>query len=502
MKQFAFVLLILMSLSACNTDQHKYAVSVIPEPNQMTINPGRYVYSGEPNVSFQSNDKLEHEQYTLEVSNNKVVIGHSSEAGKRYALATLAQLKSRDENETYVPHVTINDKPRFAYRGFMLDEARHFQGIDFVKKTLDRMAFHKLNKFHWHLSDDQGWRIEIQKYPLLTEIGSKRKGTQVGWKSDMMNCPIDSVEYGSFYTQNQIREVIDYAAQLGIDVIPEIDMPGHMMAALTAYPHLGENKKYEVRTHWGVSDDVLDVSNPQTLQFAKDIIAEICDLFPYQMVHIGGDECPKGQWKKSKACQKLIKDLNLKDEEELQSWFLKEIEKVIHAKGKIMGGWDEILDGNMSETATVYHWRFWTKDDMTVKGARRGNNVVSTLNHRMYFDHYVSEDKERFEPLSFPAVTPMNKIYNFNPIPAELEPQYHHKVIGVQGNLWTEYVQTNQVAELRMFPRLAVLSEVAWTNQELRNWENMNRKLPRMFEIYDQWNIHYNRVYLSTGFEK
>ncbi|MBS2100734.1 beta-N-acetylhexosaminidase [Carboxylicivirga linearis] len=502
-KFFLFALITVALASCCQNNDIVYQTHVIPEPNNMEVVAGRYTYDETPKVSYEQDKNLGEEEYKLEVTKKGVTITYATDVAKMYAEATLSQLQDNDGVTNYMPLVKIDDKPRFKHRGFMLDEARHFQGMEFVKKTLDRMAFHKLNKFHWHLSDDQGWRIEIKKYPLLTEKGSIRKGTQVGWKPDIMDCPTDGVEYGKgyYYTQEQIKEVIEYAAKLGIDVIPEIDMPGHMMAALHAYPELGPKRSYEVRQYWGVSHDVLDVSNPKTLQFAKDVISEVCDLFPYHLIHIGGDECPKEQWEKSASCQKMIKDLGLKNEEELQSWFLKEIEKTVNAKGKQIAGWDEILDGDMSKTATVYHWRFWTKENMTKVAAERGNEVVSTLNHRMYFDFYVSYDKEHFEPLAFPYATPLHKTYNYDPIPADLDPKYHDKVIGVQGNLWTEYVTSNETAEMRIFPRFALLSEVAWTNQDLRDWENMNRKLPYIFKVYDSWKLNYNRVYIATDCE-
>lgn len=483
------------ALLSCGTsDSTVHAVHVIPEPNQMTVHAGVYHFDGAPKVSFVEDKSLEKEQYQLEVSKKGVKISYATSVARQYALASLEQLKEGNQ----IPLVSIDDKPRFSHRGFMLDEARHFQGIDYVKKTLDRMAFHKLNKFHWHLTDDQGWRIEIKKYPLLTEKGSIRQGTQVGWKPNIFDCPTTEEPYGGFYTQEQIKEVVAYAANLGIDIIPEIDMPGHMIAAMHAYPELGVKSAYEVRQYWGIAHDVLDVSNPKTVQFAKDVIEEVCDLFPYQLMHIGGDECPKKQWKESASCQKMIKDLKLKDEEELQSWFLKEMEQVINAKGKNLAGWDEILEGDMSTTATVYHWRHDHKD-VTKEAAERGNNVISCLRNRMYFDRYISHERGRIEPLAFPQVTELHKVYNFDPVPEDLDAQYHNRVIGVQGNLWTEYVPTNEVAEYRTFPRMAMLAEVAWTNQELRNWENMNRKLPYMFEIYDRWGLHYNRVYISTG---
>lgn len=505
MKKLFYAFLAGVFAVACApADTTVYNTHVIPEPNNIVVNPGSYTFKGDPSVSFEEDASLADEQYKLVVSDKGVVITYAQPVAKQYALSTLEQLIENDGNRTFIPKVNIDDQPRFKHRGFMLDEARHFQGIDYVKKTLDRMAFHKLNKFHWHLTDDQGWRIEIKKYPLLTEKGAIRQGTQVGWKRDIFECPTDEVQYGKgkFYTQAQIKEVIDYAAKLGIDVIPEIDMPGHMMAALHAYPELGPKSSYEVRQYWGVADDVLDVSNPQTLQFAKDVISEVCDLFPYDLIHIGGDECPKKQWKKSAACQKMIKDLKLKDEEELQSWFLKEIEKVVNAKGKHLAGWDEILDGDMSRTATVFHWRFWTKENMTKVGAERGNDIVSCLNNRMYFDHYVSLDKDKFEPLAFPSPTPLHKIYNQNPIPEDLDPKYHHKVIGIQGNLWTEYVPSNDIAEIRTYPRMALLSEVAWTDQDKRDWENMNRKLPYIFKTYEKWGVNFNHVYLATGCDK
>lgn len=497
MKNIIYLIISVVLLSCGCKDDYKYEVSVTPEPFELTNKGGKVEATISTDYSLDKN--LGKEEYKIDVTSSNIKVTHGSEVAKNYADATLKQLLFTSNNIEYYPIVNIHDKPRFKYRGYMLDEGRHFQGKEYVKKTLDRMAFHKLNKFHWHLTEDQGWRIEIKAYPKLTEIGAYREGTQVGWQQDHMALPTDSVRYGGFYTQEDIKEVVAYAQKLGIDIIPEIDMPGHMMAALASYPELGVKKNYKVREYWGVAHDVLDVSNPETMKFAKTVINEVCDLFPYKTIHIGGDECPKDQWKKSKTCQALIKKLNLKDEEELQSWFLKEIEKEIQAKGKTMAGWDEILDGDMSPTATVYHWRFWPKENSTIKGAKNGNDIISTLNDRMYFDHYQTSDKEKFEGLAFPAVTPLNKLYNYDPIPAELDKKYHDKVIGVQGNLWTEYVPTNEIADIRTYPRMALLSEVAWSPQEKRDWENMNRKLPSIFKLYDQMGITYKKSYISSG---
>lgn len=500
MKKINFFTLILLFrlITSCTQTEKTYKTHVIPEPNDMIVHVGRYEFSDDEVITYLTDENLDKEGYQLKVTKRGVIIVSATEIGKQYALATLMQLHETDGDINYIPLVTIKDQPRFKYRGLMLDESRHFFGIEFVKQTLEQMAFHKLNKFHWHLTDDQGWRIEIKKYPLLTEKGSIRKATQEGWQQDILKCPVDNKEYGGYYTQDQIKQVIAYATKLGIDIIPEIDMPGHMVAALHAYPELGEKDSYDVRQYWGVSKDVLDVSKPNTLQFAKDVITEICDLFPYKIIHIGGDEVPKKQWERSKSCQDLMKRLKLNDEEELQSWFLKEIEKVVHSKGKTLAGWCEILDGDMSKTATVYNWRFWTKENQLIKGATRGNEIVSCLNNRMYFDHYVSHDRDHFEPLAFPAVAPLHKMYCYNPIPKELDQKYHDKVIGVQGNLWTEYVTSTKIAQIRMYPRMALLGELGWTNQNLRDWENMNRKLPFMFKIYDEWKVKYNRVYIST----
>ncbi|BDD01191.1 beta-N-acetylhexosaminidase [Persicobacter psychrovividus] len=500
MKKLLLGLLFVATMGCNQQPIHAPEILLTPEPVSLHTLDGASLQQ-KTEIRYQQDDSQKDEGYQLVINNGVATIRSKDERGKFYAQQTLKQLQFAQDGKAYLPNCEITDYPRFGYRGFMLDEARHFFGKQTVKLLLDYMAANKLNKFHWHLTDDQGWRIEIKKYPKLTQVGGFRAGTQVGWKPDIFDCETDGKRYGGFYTQEDIKEIIAYAAKLHIDVIPEIDMPGHMMAAMTAYPELGENKDYKVRQYWGIAHEVLDVSKPETVQFAKDVLTEVAQLFPYQTIHIGGDECPKEQWKKSKSCQALMKKLNLPHEEDLQAWFMKTMEKHVKQYGKSIAGWDEILDGNISNTATVFKWRFWTKEDNAVVGARRGNPVIQCPNNRTYFDHYATAEKDKYEPLGFPAVTPIDRIYNWNPMPAALEPQYQDKIKGVAGNLWTEYVTSEKTLCIRVFPRMQVLAEVAWSPQQNRKVGKMNRKLSKLFKTLDAAGVPYNEIYIQKGHE-
>ena len=478
---------LITTLVSCQRDTEVAKLHVIPEPNDIAYNGGYYTFVKE-DMKFTNvlDTTLSKEEYMINVTSGGVFIHHSTSIGLQYGQMTLQQMYEEGDFGVRLPKVTIKDKPRFEYRGLLVDESRHFRGKKFMKSLLDQMLFHKLNKLHWHLTDDNGWRIEIKKYPILTDVGAK------------MNYSKGRTDEAQFYTQEDIKEIIAYASERGIDIIPEIDMPGHMNAAISAYPTLTDGDIEKRRAVPGLCPVVLDVSNDKTIEFCKNVLAEVCDLFPYHLIHLGGDEVPKQQWKDSESCQKMIKKLKLANEEELQSWFLLEMEKFVQGKGKKIAGWDEILEGGMSNTTTVYHWQGWIREN-TKKAAERGHEVIVCKNNRFYFDYFLTLDKGTFEPKAQPYSLPMYKVYNHDPIPTDLDEKFHDAIKGVQGHLWSEFIPSEKIMQQRLFPRIAALAEVAWTEQEKRDWENMNRKLPFIFDIYDSWGINYNRAYISCG---
>ncbi len=430
------------------------------------------------------------EAYKISVDHSHVIINGSSEAGTFYGVQTLRKsitAETKDKN-VLLPAVEITDYPRFAYRGMMLDVARHFYSVEFVKKYIDILALHNLNRFHWHLSDDQGWRIEIKKRPLLTEIGSKRKETLVGL---LYNKPqqYDGKPYGGFYTQEEIKEVVKYAEERSITVIPEIDLPGHMLAALTAYPELGcTGGPYEVATKWGVFDDVLCVGNDEVFNFLEDVFSEIVELFPSKYIHVGGDECPKTKWKTCPKCQARVKALGLKAdrdhsvENKLQSYCISRVEKFLNSKGREIIGWDEILEGGLAPNATVMSWR---GTEGGIAAARLHHDAIMTPHYNLYFDYYQSEDKAN-EPLTIGGYVPIEKVYNYEPVPEILSDEEKKYIIGVQANMWTEYRNTDEGIEYMVLPRIAALSEIQWTMPEKKNYVFFLSRLGNLFSFYNK----------------
>ena len=426
------------------------------------------------------------EAYLLLVDGNGVTVKASSCEGLFYGTQTLLQL-IRQEG---IPFVSIKDEPRFPYRGFHLDVSRNFFPKEFIFKMLDWMAFYKLNTFHWHLTEDQGWRIEIKKYPRLTEIGSKRTETVIGRNSGKY----DGKPHGGFYTQAEAREIVAYAAERYINVVPEIDMPGHMLGALASYPELGcTGGPYQVWRQWGVSDDVLCMGNDKTFEFITDVLNEIMDIFPSKYIHIGGDECPKTNWKKCEKCQARITSLGLKAdehhsaEERLQSYFISYAEKVINKKSRRMIGWDEILEGGLAPDATVMSWRGMSGG---IAAAKMDHDVIMTPNSHLYFDHYQTKESKT-EPLAIGGNSPVEKVYSFNPIPAELNAAQRSRIIGVQANLWTEYVPNFRHAEYMVLPRMAALCEVQWSPSYKKDYENFLKRLPMLVAVYKLHNYNY-----------
>ena len=435
------------------------------------------------------------EAYRLQIGAKQTVISALSGPGAFYAVQTLLQLLpvSTDINPTVLvslPECTIEDKPRFGYRGLMLDVARHFFTVEEVKRFIDLMASYKMNTFHWHLTEDQGWRIEIKKYPLLTKVASVRKESMVGAFKDQK---FDKTPYGGFYTQDQIREVVAYAAKKFITVVPEIEMPGHSQAVLAAYPQFGCNpdKMYEVRTKWGISEDVL-CPREETFQFVEDVLTEVMDLFPGMYIHIGGDECPKTQWKESRFCQNLIKQLGLKDEHELQSYFIRRVDKFITSKGRRLIGWDEILEGGLSPNATVMSWR-GVKGGM--EAAKQQHEVVMSPNSHFYLDYYQGEPKG--EPLAIGGFLTLSKCYSFEPELPELTPAEAKYIIGVQANVWTEYISTFSHIEYMTYPRALALAEVGWSPKGSKDFPAFLERVKQHLPVMDTRKINYSKTFLK-----
>lgn len=434
--------------------------------------------------------------YRLEITPGRAEIVGGSAAGAFYAVQTLRQLipvaayDATGVRAVELPVVTIEDKPCLGYRGMMLDVCRHFFTVDEVKEALDIMALHKLNVFHWHLTDDQGWRIEIKKYPKLTEVGSVRSRTLIGRDPGGEydeNCKFDETPYGGYYTQDEIRDIVAYAADRAITVIPEIDLPGHMLSALTAYPELGcTGGPYEVWGRWGVADDVLCPGQEKTFEFLEDVLDEVVGLFPSELIHIGGDECPKVRWEKCPRCQARIRQLGLRDkdgytaEHYLQGYVTDRIGKYLAERGRRIIGWDEILEGQAPSDAIVMSWRGSAGG---IKAAKLGHDVIMTPNSHFYFDYYQSPDADA-EPFGIGGCVTIDKVYSFDPM-ADLTPGQQAHILGVQANLWTEYIASDDHLEYMLLPRLAALSEVQWCQPGVKDWVRFRDGF-RMDRIYSQ----------------
>ncbi len=430
------------------------------------------------------------ESYTIRKDGVALFITGNDAAGLFYGLQTLLQLIPVGKNYPLSIHsLSITDYPRFPYRGMHFDVARHFSSVENVKKYIDYLAMHKFNTFHWHLTDDQGWRIEIKKYPLLTQIGSCRAQTLVG---PYGTNKYDGKKHCGFYTQEEIKEVIKYAAERYINVIPEIEMPGHALAALASYNYLGCTKgPYKAAETWGVFDDVFCAGNDSTFTFLQNVLDEVVQLFPSKLIHIGGDESPKTRWKTCADCQRRIKNENLKDEHELQSYFIHRIEKYLNSKGRNIIGWDEIMEGGLAPNATVMSWR---GEDGGIAAAKQQHNVVMTPGNYLYFDHKQSNNEDS---ITFGGYNSLEKVYGYEPIPAVLSETECKYILGAQANLWTEYITNPKKVEYQLFPRIAALSEVLWTPKEKRNWEDFERRLPGIFERYKKIGINYSKAYFQ-----
>jgi hexosaminidase len=515
------VLIILLSLIFSLSFSQNRELSIIPQPKKLIKNEGFFILnpstlvSAEANtfeidyliksiqnqtgqilnvkkkskstqIIFNKNKTLAENAYQIDINKNRIIIESSSSKGQFYAIQSLLQLiPFEKKKEIKIPCLTIYDEPTFAWRGVHLDVGRHFFDTAFIKKYIDFLATYKMNTFHWHLTEDQGWRIEIKKYPLLTEIGSKRKGTMVGHYVDQT---YNDIPYGGFYTQEEIKDIVAYAAQRHITIVPEIEMPGHSLAALAAYPNLAcTDGPFEVAKGWGVFEDVF-CPKEETFTFLEDVLAEVMTLFPSTYIHIGGDECPKTRWKKCVHCQALIKKEGLNDEYELQSYFIKRIEKFLNKNGRKLIGWDEILEGGLAPNAAVMSWQ---GESGGIEAAKKGHYVVMTPGSHCYFDHYQGEPKN--EPIAIGGFTTLEKVYQYQPIPKELNAAEAKFVMGAQANLWTEYMPTKAQVEYMLFPRLLALSEVVWGTAKPDAFQAFQAKVIEHFKRFDQQKINYSR---------
>ncbi|MCC6372819.1 MAG: family 20 glycosylhydrolase [Bacteroidia bacterium] len=537
-----YLLLIFVSALVCVNAQTKNTFSIIPMPNLIRPMEGKFVLSSQTKIvasdtanykdafylrnflkevydvyvplltdykntsnaivfNYDATGTYKKEQYDLNIQANKITItALKGGSGFFYGIQSLIQIlplyqkvAGNPPQLTFdVPCVKIQDAPRFKYRGMHLDVSRHFFRKEFVKKYIDLLALYKFNTCHWHLTDAQGWRIEIKKYPLLTTVGAFRSGSMIGTYSDQK---FDDLPYGGFYTQNDIREIVAYAKQRHITILPEIEMPGHSQAALAAYPWLGcKNQTVQTAKAWGVFENVF-CSKDSTFNFIKDVLDEVIALFPGDYIHIGGDECPKLQWKACPTCQARLKKEGLKDENELQSFFIKRVSNYLKTKKRSIVGWDEIIEGGLAPGATVMSWRGF---DGGVEAAKMKHDVIMTPGEFCYFDHYQAQPKD--EPVAIGGFTPLEKVYAFEPVPASLNDEEKKYVKGAQANVWTEYMATEEHVEYMLNPRLAALSEVLWTKKENKNESDFLRRVQNHFALYKLRNINFSKTLYDVNF--
>jgi hexosaminidase len=523
-KEYSLTLAIVITgLSLCYAGQAP--VSVIPKPVEMATKEGVFILS--PDTTLLSADKnirneaslladnldaitglgfhptdldsprqirtvlddslsrLGSEGYRFTVTANVVEIRAFKPAGLFYGCQTLLQLLTKTSaGDWQIPCIEIEDYPRFGWRGMHLDVCRHFMPTEFVKKYIDLLAMHKMNTLHWHLTEDQGWRIEIKKYPKLTEIGAWRSQTLVG--NNFKEPKYDGQRHGGFYTQDQIREIVAYAKQRHVNIVPEIEMPGHSQAAIAAYPELGcTGKPVPVKTEWGISENIYNVRE-ETFVFLENVLTEVMGLFDSPFIHIGGDEAPKTQWKQDKYAQEKMKELGLKNEEELQSWFIHRMDTFLTKHGRRLIGWDEILEGGLAPGATVMSWR---GEDGGIAAAKAGHDVVMTPSSHTYFDHYQADRKN--EPLAIGGFTPLQKVYEYEPVPAQLTPQEAKHVLGAQGQIWTEYIAAPQQVEYMAYPRAVALAEMLWIPKDKKDYADFVERLKIHAKQLDRLNVNY-----------
>jgi hexosaminidase len=538
--RFSVITLVFIILNSCtSTNEKTGTISIIPQPlninhlagafqlnsktklvypddagvkqiagfltQLISIPTGIELQSGEMNDSknviqleLSGNNDLGYEGYELDVTKKKIIIRANGLNGLFYGVQTLLQLLPAEiynsekvkGTEWLVPCCTIKDKPRFSWRGMHLDVSRHFFPVEFIKRYIDLIAMHKMNVFHWHLTDDNGWRIEIKKYPLLTEVAAWRVDREdLPWREVTPPEPGENATYGGFYTQDEIREVVQYAAERFITVVPEIEMPGHTSEVFAAYPELScRGKKLYVQpgSYWP-NEDIFCAGKEETFEFIENVLLEVIDLFPSEYIHIGGDEANKAMWKECKLCQQRIKKEGLANEEELQSYFIRRVERFLNYHNKKMIGWDEILEGGLAPDATVMSWRGFKGD---IDAAEQGHNVIMCPTSYCYFDYYQAHPD--FEPEAIGGFISLKKVYSFEPVPEGLPEDKTHLIMGAQGNLWTEYISTGDHAEYMSVPRMTALAEVVWSQAENKNWTDFRVRLNKQFERFDLLGVNYS----------
>lgn len=536
MKKTTLLLAVTIIMASCTKEVIRHEVDVIPQPASVEVYEGTFNaassdFKTDPDLGataldaiegfrrnltsassdadgsgnvfvFRKDSRLAPEEYTIEVCTGKAVVKASGLNGVLYAIETLKQMLPAEiytgapagNTSWEIPCMKIQDKPRFRYRGMHMDVSRHFFDMDEVKRYIDIMAIHKLNILHWHLTDDQGWRLEIKKYPQLTETGAVRNKTIIGHIRNSRKYDETPYGEGCFFTQDQVREIIGYAAAKGIEIIPEIDLPGHMLAALATFPELGcTGGPYEVWGDWGIADDVLCVGKEGTMKFLEDVLSEVADLFPSEYVHIGGDECPKVRWETCPHCQAKIAELGLKDDDRhtaehyLQSYVTDRMEKFLAGKGKKIIGWDEILEGEVAPNATVMSWR---GVEGGLEAVRLGHDAIMVPYTHLYFDYYQTADTQN-EPLAIGGYVPVELVYSFEPFTDEMTEEEKSHILGVQANLWTEYIPSPSHLEYMLLPRMSALSEVQWCEPDNKDYDRFLDDMKGMAEIYDMLGYSY-----------
>jgi hexosaminidase len=460
-------------------------LTLTSHPSKALVNNGQ--------IMVVQDKSLPAEGYKL-VVNEKMIQLRGNGAGLFYGLQTLQQLIRGEGDSFEVPYVQISDEPRFAYRGLMLDAGRYFFPASYIKQYIDLMAQYKFNRFHWHLTDDQGWHIEIKRYPRLQEISSTRKETVVGHAA--RSNTFDGKPHGGYYTQAEVRDIVKYAADRHITIIPEIEMPGHSEAVLAAFPNLGcTGGPYQVSTTWGVHKEVYCAGNDSVYTFLENVLTEVMDLFPSQYIHIGGDECPKDRWKQCPKCQARIKALGLKDEHALQSYFIQRMEKYLNSKGRRIIGWDEILEGGLAPNATVMSWR---GEAGGIAAAKEKHDVIMTPNTYLYLDYY--QGNPATEPLTIGGFLPLQTVYNYEPLPSSLTPAEQKYIKGVQANIWTEYQPNGQMVDYMTWPRGLAVAEITWSGADKKNYEDFLKRLPAQLARLDKAGVPF-RIPEPTGLE-
>jgi hexosaminidase len=524
------IIMVLLLMTSCKSQELKLPV-IIPKPNHIQILEGRFNFKNCETISYHQDevaesaellkillaghgldykladreiknkaihliisDEIDKNTHIINLDNKNIELKAYSIKDLKYGIQTISQLAFfSQDNDFFIPCLKIIDKPRFQYRGMHLDVSRHYMPVDFIKKYIDNLSFLKFNFFHWHIVDDQGWRIEIKKYPELTRAGSVRKETLIGHSAEKPQ-KYDGIPYNGHYTQEEIKDIVRYAAIRNVTIIPEIEIPGHSQAAIASYPFLGcTGDTVEVMTRWGISPYIYNLEDT-TFKFLFNVFDEVASLFPAKYIHIGGDEAIKDQWKASGRINKQMKKLGIENYEELQAYFINRIADYLAEKSKQIIGWDEITEGNIRSDAVVMYWRAWKDENIALKAVKKGHQVILTPTSLYYFDYYQSGDKEN-EPLAIGGYIPLDSVYLKDPVPEDFDSAYLDKILGGQANVWTEYMPTPEDVEYMVFPRILALSEVLWTEKDNRDFSDFIIRLKEFEKYLKKSDINYAKHY-------